>query len=67
MCRINLPSSVVHTGATKSAFESHKARMISALVLLIPKANMIMNLLSQLILVNSALLEYFFKKIHLDP
>jgi hypothetical protein len=37
MCRKNLPSRVVHTEATKAAFETLKARMISAPVLLIPK------------------------------
>jgi hypothetical protein len=38
MCRKNLPGNVVHTDATKAAFETLKARMISAPVLLIPKA-----------------------------
>ena len=37
-CRKNLPGNVVHTEATKAAFETLKARMIFALVLLIPKA-----------------------------
>ena len=38
MCRKNIPGNVVHTEATKSAFETLKARMISAPVLLIPIA-----------------------------
>ena len=38
MCRKNLPGNVVHTEATKVAFETLKDRMISAPVLLIPKA-----------------------------
>jgi hypothetical protein len=37
-CRKNLPGNVVHTDATKAAFETLKARMISAPVLLTPKA-----------------------------
>jgi len=37
MCRNNLPGIVVHTEATKAAFETLKYRMISAPVLLIPK------------------------------
>jgi hypothetical protein len=37
MCSKNLPGNVVHTEATKAAFETLKARMIFALVLLIPK------------------------------
>ena len=37
MCRKNLPGSIFHTEATKTAFETLKSRMISALVLLIPK------------------------------
>ena len=38
MCRKNLPGNAVHTKATKAAFETLKARMIFALVVLIPKA-----------------------------
>ena len=38
MCRKNLPGNAVHTEAIKAAFETLKARMISAPVLLIPKA-----------------------------
>ena len=38
MCRKNLPGTVVHTETTKDAFETLKARMIFAPVLLIPKA-----------------------------
>jgi hypothetical protein len=38
MCRKNILGDVVHTEATKDAFETLKARMILALVLLIPKA-----------------------------
>ena len=38
MCRKNLPGNVVHTEATKAAFETLKSRMISAPVLLISKA-----------------------------
>ena len=37
LCRKNLPGQVVHTEATISAFESLKARMIAAPVLIIPK------------------------------
>ena len=37
LCRKNLPGNVVHTDATKTAFETLKSRMISAPVLLIPK------------------------------
>jgi len=37
MCRKNLPGNVVHIEATKADFETLKARMISAPVLLIPK------------------------------
>jgi hypothetical protein len=37
LCRKSLPGLVVHSDATKVAFETLKARMISALVLLIPK------------------------------
>jgi hypothetical protein len=37
MCRKNLPATVVHTDATKTAFETLKSRMISAPVRLIPK------------------------------
>ena len=37
MCRKHLPCNVVHNEATKVAFETLKSRMISALVLLIPK------------------------------
>jgi hypothetical protein len=38
MCRKNLLGYVVHTDATKDAFEALKARMIFALVLLTPEA-----------------------------
>jgi hypothetical protein len=38
MCRKRLPSNDVHSEATKAAFETLKARMIFAPVLLIPKA-----------------------------
>ena len=38
MCRKNLPGNVVHTEATKVAFETLKARMIFAPLLSIPKA-----------------------------
>ncbi len=37
MCRKNLPSNVVHTEATKVAFETLKSRMIFAPILLIPR------------------------------
>ena len=37
MCRKNLPGNVVHTKATKAAFETLKYRMISAQFLLIPR------------------------------
>jgi hypothetical protein len=37
LCRKNLPGNVVHTDATKTAFETLKSRMISTPVLLIPK------------------------------
>jgi len=37
MCRKNLHGNVVHTKATKVAFETLKARMISAPILLISK------------------------------
>jgi hypothetical protein len=36
LCRKNLPGNVVHTNATKTAFETLKSRMISAPILLIP-------------------------------
>ncbi len=38
MCRKNLLGNVVHTEATKVTFETLKARMIFAPILLIPKA-----------------------------
>jgi hypothetical protein len=38
MCRKNLLGNIVHYEATKDTFETLKARMISTLVLLIPKA-----------------------------
>ncbi len=37
LCRKSLPGRVEHCDATRAAFETLKARMISALVLLIPK------------------------------
>ncbi len=38
LCRKSLPERVVHSDATMAAFETLKARMISAPVLLIPKS-----------------------------
>jgi hypothetical protein len=38
LCRKSLPGRVVHSDATKAAFETLKTRMISAPVLLIPKS-----------------------------
>ena len=38
LCRKSLPGRVVHSDATKAAFETLKARIISAPVLLIPKS-----------------------------
>ena len=38
LCRKSLPGRVVHSDATRVAFETLKARMISARVLLIPKS-----------------------------
>jgi hypothetical protein len=39
LCRKSLPGRVVHSDATKAAFETLKARMISAPVLMIPKSD----------------------------
>jgi hypothetical protein len=39
MCRKNVPGNVVNNKETKAAFEFLKARLISALVLLIPKSD----------------------------
>ena len=38
MCRKSLPGRVVHSDATMAAFETFRARMLSALLLLIPKS-----------------------------
>ena len=38
LCRKSFPGRVVHSDATRAAFETLKARMISASVLLIPKS-----------------------------
>ncbi len=39
LCRKSLPGRVVHCDATMAAFDTSKARMISAPVLLIPKSD----------------------------
>ena len=62
LCRKSLPRRVVHSHITRVAFETLKARICFAHVLLIPKSGQEAELLLLQMRVRSALPEYYFKK-----